>query len=114
MWIGKEQFLELVHEKSQAQGVAQALERQNTALQSTMDWLKMRLTQLEQERAQLIFNYMGVKIAVPSIEPERPSIAMSDILGSTQSFDDVGDEEAAKQGIGWNEMGEVAYSKKTR
>lgn len=114
MWISKEQFLALVHERSQSQGVAQALEKQNIALQSTMDWLKVRLTQLEHERAQLIHNYMGVKIAVPSFEPERPSIQMSDILGATQSFDDVGDEEAAKQGIGWDLNGEVVYSKKTR
>lgn len=111
MWISRQMFTELVKDRSEASGVAQALEKQNIALQATMDWLRMRLTQLEHERAQLIYNYMGVKINVPTLEP-APTAKLSDIVNEAVSFDDMGDTEAAKLGIGWNEAGEVEYGGK--
>ncbi len=106
MWISTKAFTELIHDRSQAQGVAQALERHNAVLQTTMDWMTFRLTQLEHERAQLIFQYMGVKITVPTIESAQPPMTAETILNQSISFEDVGDEEAARLGVGWNELGE--------
>ena len=109
MWINRKTFDEILHERSQYQGVAQALEQQNRVLQVNLDWLRTRVNQLEHERAQLIFNYMGVKIAVPEIQ----TVKQDDVhpLNAIPHFNDVGDAEANRLGIGWDQEGRVAYSK---
>lgn len=112
MWISRVMFEQLIEARAAATAVVTELKSQNVAQKTTMDWMMMRLTQLEHERAQLIHNYMGVKIEVPSIEPETPSVTTSDLLSQTMSFDDVGDDEAKKQGIDWDEMGRVVYGKR--
>ena len=89
------------------------LRAQNTALLTTMDWFRVRITQVEHERAALIYKYMGVKIDVPSIEeaPEPTGLTSGDILSQIPSFEDMGDEEAKRQGIGWDAQGELTYGK---
>jgi hypothetical protein len=72
----------------------------------------LRLTQSENERAQLIHNYTGVKITIPSIEPAPNPISMSDILNSTTNFEDVGDDEAKKQGLDWDATGALTRNGK--
>lgn len=110
MWMSRNVW----DEERQARVLAEARLFDNKAyniqLAAMNDWLKLRLTQLEHERAQLIHNYMGVKISVPTIEPEP--VKLSDVLGETVSFDDMGDTEAQKHGVEWNELGEVVYGKK--
>lgn len=110
MWISRLVYDDLRDSALKANTVAAELRTQNLQLKSTMDWMTLRLNQLEHERAQLIHNYMGVKISVPTIEPEP--VKLSDVLGETVSFEDMGDTEAAKNNVGWNEMGELVYGKK--
>src|ERR1019366_4522364 len=69
MWISRTAFEKLIVDRHTAEGRAHALDLQVQSQKSTMDWMAMRLTQSEHERAQLIHNYTGVKITVPSIEP---------------------------------------------
>ena len=92
---------------------ARVLSEQNRILETTLDWMRMRLTQVEQERAQLLFNFTEVKVAVPSIERETPPgmsrESVSDILSAVAHFGDVGDAEAAKLGVDWHEDGTVRY-----
>jgi hypothetical protein len=105
MWISSKTFVELSNARAQAEGQTHALVVQITALNTTMDWMRVRLNQVEQERADLIEKYMGVKIQVPQIEPI--STDTSEVLNQSVSFEDMGDDEAARQGYGWNEDGEV-------
>lgn len=107
MWISQATFTSLVADRAKAEGEARALETHNVALKTTMDWMAMRLTQLEHERAQLIFNYMGVKIQVPSIEPAGEPVTTSDILSAAPSFADMGDEAAKAEGYDWDAEGRL-------
>jgi hypothetical protein len=65
------------------------------------------------ERAAMVFQQYGVKIPVPVLEtaPEMPGAngGIDSPLNATPNFNDVGDEEARRQGIGWNENGELQY-----
>lgn len=111
MFISRKAYDDLRDQALTASAVCTKVEQHNVALQTTMDWMRTRLNQLEHERAQLIYQYMGVKIAVPVIAP-TPAVqpeTVADMVNDMPSFNDVGDEEAAKQGIGWNLAGEVVY-----
>ena len=57
------------------------LQTENARLRSDMDWLKLRLNQVERERGQLIQSALGVKIAVPEFVPtyQDPSAALHEM-----------------------------------
>jgi hypothetical protein len=112
MWISRLAYDEQHTALIRATAVVTEVKSHNVALQTTLDWMRVRLTQLEYERAALIHNYMGVKLVIPEIEPAPNSVKASDILNQTLSFEDVGDEEATKQGITWDSQGELVYSRK--
>ena len=116
MWINRKTREAMLAQTAEAAvAIAQSMARestykeQNKVLQVNLDWLRTRVNQLEHERAQLIFNYMGIKIAVPEIQ----TVKQDDVhpLNAIPHFNDVGDAEAARMGIGWDEEGRVAYSK---
>ena len=109
MWINRDIVANLQIEHASARAEVRVLAEQNKVLQVNLDWLRTRVNQLEHERAQLIFNYMGVKIAVPEIQ----TVKQDDVhpLNAIPHFNDVGDDEAARMGIGWDQEGRVAYSK---
>jgi hypothetical protein len=120
MWVDRKAWDHVNHQLAQAYGTVAGLERSITALETTMDWMRVRLTQLEHERAMLIQHTLGVTIAVPSIEKAPPTkgtgTPRSDFghpLHAMPSFDDVGDEEAARLGISWDPTdGSVRYAAK--
>ena len=116
MWIRRKHYDDLRdltwdvrEELAVSNSTTRALEQQNKVLQVNLDWLRTRVNQLEHERAQLIFNYMGVRIQVPEIQ----TVKQDDVhpLNAIPHFNDVGDAEANRLGIGWDEEGRVAYSK---
>ena len=113
MFLDRKTYDDLRLEAEKSRVEARILSNQNAFLQTTLDWMRLRLTQVEQERAQLLFNFTGVKVAVPSIERETPPgpsrETVSDILAHVAHFGDVGDAEAAKLGVDWNEDGTVRY-----
>lgn len=90
-----------------AEAIRDSLTLQNAALNAHMDWMRIRLTQLEFERAGLIQKYMGVSVPVPSFDKpeEHPD------PNQTMDFSDVGDEEAKRLGISWNPDGTLSYAK---
>lgn len=120
MWIDRKQYDALMHELAISKQQAADYKQFNASLSASFDWLRVRVTQLEMERAQLIENYMGVKVAVPQISPAPASVERRDRESASALaaavapyFTDMGDEEAAKQGVGWNEEGEVTYKQKS-
>lgn len=120
MWITQTAYLELQKALIGAQAEVAAIKAQQAALTNTNDWLMVRVTQLEMERAKLIEVNYGVKVDVPVIEkrPEhfvtgmttgQPKLDSDFSLNQTISFNDVGDDEARRLGISWNDNGEVVY-----
>lgn len=107
MWLSRQTWDQERDARIKAEAETASIKQYNIALQTTMDWQRVRLNQLEHERARLIETYMGVKIAVPEISAEPMDSAS--ILQEVPNFDDVGDEQATKLGIQWNDLGEVVH-----
>ena len=117
MWIAKEAWegikeseLQLRLRTREIQGENGALREQNKVLQANMDWMRTRLTQLEKQNAQYIYQIAGVKIPVPEFQP---AINLHDAANTmaelADTFEDMGNERAEKLGIGWNLDGTVKY-----
>jgi hypothetical protein len=111
MWISQPTFMALVSESALARGELASLQARFAAQDAMVDWFRIRLTQLEKERAQMILKYTGVAIETPVFakEPETP---IDQVLGEVSTFDDVGDEIAKKLGIGWRPDGTLDYSQR--
>ncbi len=108
MWIRRAEYAELIDKSVRAAGERDAMQRQLDAQKTNQDWMVLRLTQLEHERAQLLHRYMDIKITVPSVELDVPVTPESSNIGSDlPSFNDVGDEEAKKLGLDWDADGRV-------
>ena len=106
MWIHRKTYDDLRLEWTKAHEEARVLAQQNQALTTTLDWFRVRITQLEMERAQLLWNYTGVKIPTPVIAKNVNANAIT----QTPDFADVGDAEAARLGISWAEDGSLVYA----
>lgn len=110
MWVDRQTWTALEARAIAAEAVTAQLDRHNNALEVSCDWLRVRLTQLEHERAQLIYQLLGVKVPVPEIErAPAPRVTAESILNSTVSFADLGETEAAKLGIFHNPDGTIRY-----
>lgn len=108
MWISRAEYAELIDKSVRAAGERDAMQRQVDAQKTNQEWMVLRLTQLEHERAQLLYRYMDVKITVPTVELDVPVTPESSTIGSDlPSFDDVGDAEAKKLGLDWDSDGRV-------
>jgi hypothetical protein len=105
MWVSRKDYDRQLTELVELRTEQRALTQLNATIQATLDWARVRLTQVEHERAQLLFNYTGVKILSPSIEKERVGPTVQSAIDSAPSFEDIGDEAARKLGIGWNDDG---------
>lgn len=110
MWISQKAWLQNREEFMELRAARDAVNATNQQQASTLSWLMIRMTQLEHERAQMLWKYMGIKVTVPTVEEETPS-GVDNPFNRLPSFDDVGDEAALKEGIGWNDFGEVTYQK---
>lgn len=113
MWISKELWQaaqRLAMEAVETRGARAVLEQRIIAMDTTMDWLRVRVNQLELERAQMIYNYTGVKVPTPQVKREDPT-DQEQLLAAASGFEDIGDEMAKKLGIGWNEFGEMTTTR---
>ena len=108
MWIDRKTYDDLRLDYAKANEEARVLSHQNQVLITTLDWLRVRVTQLEMERAQLLWRYTGVKVPVPEIV--KTDGVASNPMAQTPNFNDVGDTEAAKLGISWDDNGELVYA----
>ena len=108
MWITRSEYVDLVDKSARMQGERDAMQRQVDAQKTNQDWMVLRLTQLEHERAQLLYRYMDVKVTVPTVELDVPVTPATSAIGSDlPSFNDVGDDEAKKLGLDWDDQGRV-------
>jgi len=110
MWLKRELFERLLTDKARAEGQALTLAQRIVAQDATMDWLKVQLTKSEYERAQLIQNYMGVKIPVIAMETTTPAeekLTVEKVLAATVDFSDIGDDAAKAAGLDWDAEGRL-------
>jgi hypothetical protein len=115
MWISQAAYLKDKEDSIQLRTERDLAVTQLKQQETTLAWFMHRLTQIEQERARLIFNYTGVKVDAPAYEPEDPeknaaSMLNKNPLNSLPNFGDVGDEEARRLGITWDDEGNVLYN----
>lgn len=115
MWLRQTTFMQILHERSHATGQLAALKETVGAQKATCEFLLMRLQQVEHERAVLTEKFLGISLPVPVVK-QMPSpastITADDLLNAMPSFEDIGDEQAAAEGISWDESGRVTYTKK--
>lgn len=115
MWISQAMWLKEREDAIQLRIERDVATTQLKQQETTLAWFMHRLTQIEKERAQLIFNYTGVKVEAPAYEaaedPEKDGASMiqRNPLNALPNFNDVGDEEARRLGIDWNTDGTLAY-----
>jgi S-adenosylmethionine synthetase len=114
VWIDRKTYDALRLDYAKANEEARVLDAQNIALRTTLDWLMLRMTFLEKERAVMIQHYMGITLEVPEVSPARSKAAQVPLdipamLGHPPGmFSDIGDEAARKLGLDWDkDSGEV-------
>lgn len=97
---------------------ARILCEQLASARTTMEWLSVRITQVEHERAAFMQKLTGISIITPSIQYTAPTLGAagplgmaSDPLAELPSFQDMGDEAAIREGVMWNADGSVRYTK---
>ena len=107
MFLSRNAYNDLRDERVKSQIEVAALTQVNAQLNAHIEWMRVRLTQLEFERAQLLKRYMNIDIPTPSFEApaDHPD------PNETFSFNDVGDEIAKKLGISFNPDGTLKYEK---
>lgn len=110
MWISQKVWL-----KEREDSILLRVERDAAATlakqhETTLAWFMHRLTQIEQERAKLIFTYTGVRVETPTYEAAEPQPIQSgpgNPLNALPTFNDMGEEQAAKDGYGWDTEGNL-------
>lgn len=108
MWIDRKTYDDTRITNAKLQEETKQLTQRNAALETTVEWMRVRISQLELERQQMIYQYMGVKVSVPTIERQAPS-QVAEVLNAMPDYNDVGDKMAEALGISWNEAGELVY-----
>lgn len=118
MWISRKHYNDLLTANAGLSAQARTLADQNTTLRTSMEWFMVRTTQLEKERALLVQNYMGVTLETPDYRPQPTKAANQKVIDqdipsliSAMSFADMGDAEASRQGIAWDDDGNVTQRK---
>ena len=113
MFLSRQAYEDLKQRITTAEAEARAQTKANEVLEANMNWFRHRLTQIEAERAVLIYKVMGVKIPAPEFHKEDPiQKFMQDHkhqFTEADIFRDLGDDEARKQGIEWDETGQLIH-----
>ncbi len=111
MFLSKKTYEDLRLEWIKCREEAAILDRVNRQQQTTLDWLMLRVTQLEKERAALLFKMSGVVIETPVISREPVSPIPQNVpVDALPIFDDMGNDAAKKLGIGWKPDGTIDYA----
>lgn len=111
MIVSRRVYDDMVTARIRAEEQARAFQESNKGLQVTLDWLRVRVTQIEKERAIMIERFMGVKIPVPEIMPAPDPFESHPLNNMGISFEGMSDAEAEKQGVGYDGEGHVTYKK---
>jgi hypothetical protein len=95
--ISQVAFADLREQNASLRTERDCLLRENATLKVIGDYQRIKVNQLELERASLLEKAYGIRTPVPQVE-HRPSPAL-DPLNVEHLFDDIGDELASKFGL---------------
>lgn len=87
-----------------------ALIEKSAREETRANWFMERVNQLEQENADLRHKVFGVPQSVPRYARTSEKSAPHD-HESEVSFEDMGDTAALREGVSFNDEGEVIYGK---
>ena len=94
--ISQDTLKTLREENASLKAENRVLDRELTSAKVNLDWLRVQFNQAQVERAELMSKVHGIKVPAPELGtrrvPNRPSL-------EEFSFDDIGDEVAAKIGL---------------
>lgn len=127
MWIGKDQFWKIVESAAVANEKVKALWGEVNRCHATIEWLRTHVNRLETERALLMQTVYHVplgsfEIAKNPVNDTKPGIGVPandeenegrlGILTDHQALlEDMGDDEAGRQGIRLEPDGVAVYTK---
>lgn len=104
MWLSKDLvgFFQISHQTvqdlkarvSELEAENAVLQREVIATRTNFDWLRMKVNQLEFERAGLLEKAYNIKLPVPEIARQHQPIDPNEF-----SFEDLGDDLAKKLGL---------------
>jgi hypothetical protein len=120
MWISTARFISIIGQGNSAAGREAELRKQLAVMQQNFDWLANHVNRLEAERSTLLQRVLDVGFVSPQIarqepppaervgmgapinatdrpEGEDPGMALAAMMGG--SFEDMGDEAAARFGV---------------
>lgn len=110
MWLSRYIYDDLRNQLASTTATRDALFARVQALDTTFDWFRVRITQLEHERALMLQNYLGVTVPTLSIEKVPSPTSVRPSYDAVPHFKDMGDTEAKAHGIDWNPLtGEISY-----
>jgi hypothetical protein len=95
--ISRESVDTLREELAAAKAERDALRAQLTVANTNFDWARIKLNQLEYEKAALFEKVTGMKVPAPEIVKQR--MASSQALDQMIGFDDMGDKLAKQYGF---------------
>jgi hypothetical protein len=126
MWINKQLFDMIVADNKEQQVLLRStyvlnaevsrecdvFRAQKVRDDSSIDWLRHRVNALEKQNTILMGKATGLFFPTPEIVPTRPG-TMGGVPDFDQlpSFNDVGDDEATRLGIGHDLDGHLKYTK---
>jgi hypothetical protein len=111
MWISQAAYLKDREDLLRVVAERDAAHKLIEAQKATVEFMMLQFTKLEHERNKLLWTFTGVKFPeqVLSAEPSGGS-QFDNPMNALPNFNDMGDAEARKQGLGWNESGELQYA----
>ena len=110
MFVRESTLIATLVTNAELTGTNAGLRAQLASAQTTVDWLRTRVNQLEKERAVLLREVTHLNIPIPEIATPGPVMSTA-VPASLQmpNFEDIGDDAASKLGITHNDAGELEY-----
>lgn len=97
--VSKETVAALRAENIALRARAEVAEKELASVKLNADWLRIQYNQVQAERAELMAKAYGVRTPVPELRPASPRAHGRGPSLEEFSFEDVGDEVAAKLGL---------------
>ena len=72
MFLSRQAYQDLKDQITKAQAESAAQTKANEMLEATMNWFRHRLTQIEAERAVLLYRFMDIKVPAPEFHKQDP------------------------------------------
>ncbi len=110
MWLWRADYERLRDELVETRATERLLAEQAATHRTQTAFLVAQINQLTKERAVMVRHITKLEIPIPSlVAASTPPISVDDVLTAIGSnlFEDMGDDEARRQGLGWDSTGVV-------